>query len=173
YIPSSLSQSTLRPYTTLFRSCSDNSTNTPTISVSEESTYENTFIDLNLGVLFDFNLHLPHADHRWIKIWVEKYENGKKNTEPLTKLSYGNFPDESIDHHIGFGIIDPNNDEGTLGILYGSNMRTELIDMRGEFDQEYRNSLWDKALCEDYFQQILNEQRILSHYRETDNKKID
>src|SRR5699024_11873153 len=83
YIPSSLSQSTLRPYTTLFRSCSDNSTNTPTISVSEESTYENTFIDLNLGVLFDFNLHLPHADHRWIKIWVEKYENGKKDTEPL------------------------------------------------------------------------------------------
>ncbi|HLR75671.1 MAG TPA: hypothetical protein VK077_10375 [Virgibacillus sp.] len=153
--------------------CSDKSTDTPTISVSEESTYENTFTDLNLGVLFDFNLHLPHADHRWIKLWVEKYENGKKDTEPLTKISYGNFPDESIDHHLGFGIIDPNNDEGTLGFLYGSNMRTELIDIRGEFDQEYSNSLWDKALGEDDLQLRLNEPTILAAYRETDNHTIE
>jgi hypothetical protein len=41
------------------------------ISLNTDSEYVNTFIELQLGTLFDFNLKLTDADKSWVNIWVE------------------------------------------------------------------------------------------------------
>jgi len=54
----------------------------------------NTFEDLNLGILFDFDFTLPNADNSWVNLWVERYIDGEKESQRLTQLSYGNSPNE-------------------------------------------------------------------------------
>jgi len=40
------------------------------ISVNENSQYEKTFKDLNLGILYDYNLKVNNADKSWVNVWV-------------------------------------------------------------------------------------------------------
>lgn len=47
------------------------------ISSNTDSEYKNTFKELLIGELFDYNLKLPNADKSWVNIWVEGYSNGK------------------------------------------------------------------------------------------------
>jgi hypothetical protein len=71
---------------------------TPTISIHSDSDYVNTFDDLNLGVLFDFDFYMPNADERWVTLWVEKYVEGEKDSQSLAELSYGNSPAKTEDN---------------------------------------------------------------------------
>lgn len=65
------------------------------ISLNTESNYKKTFEELDLGIIFDFNLTLPNADKSWVEIWLEGYSDGKIiEPFPLTGLSYGSFPNE-------------------------------------------------------------------------------
>jgi hypothetical protein len=63
------------------------------ISSNPNSDYIKTFKDLNLGILFDFNLKLTRADKSWVTIWVEGYSNGNPiEASQFMELSCGSFP---------------------------------------------------------------------------------
>lgn len=104
--------------------CTNSSGNIATISVNSDSKYVNTFEDLNLGILFDFHFKLPNAEKSWVNLWVERYKDGKKETQPLTQLSYGNSPNKVDEGQLGFGMINPYS-EDTLVFLYGPGVRTQ------------------------------------------------
>jgi hypothetical protein len=110
--------------TILGSGCSNSDDKTATISVNSDSEYVNTCKDLNLGILFDFDFTLPNADKSWVNLWVERYNNGTKETQPLAQLSYGNSPNEVDEGSMGFGMINPDTDE-TMVFLYGPEVRTQ------------------------------------------------
>ena len=89
------------------------------ISSNTDSEYEKTFNELNLGILFDFDLKLPKADKSWVDIWVEGYSNGEViEPFPLTHLSYGLSPKELEEGKMGFGVINPNSDQMQFFLYY-------------------------------------------------------
>ncbi|MBB6217761.1 c-di-AMP phosphodiesterase-like protein [Anaerosolibacter carboniphilus] len=106
------------------------------ISSNADSEYENTFKELQLGILFDFDLRLPNADKSWVDIWVEGYSNGKAvEPFPLTQLSYGLSPKKVEEGKMGFGIINPNSKE-TQFFLYSSGVRTSPHSIDNNFFAE-------------------------------------
>lgn len=72
--------------------CTNANNQVATITANPNSTYETTFKDLGIGVLYDFNFYLPDADKRWVRMWVERYRDGQKDPQPLTQISYGLSP---------------------------------------------------------------------------------
>lgn len=103
--------------------CTQSNKKIATISVNKKSSYEQTFEDINLGILFDFDFFLPNADKRWVQLWVESYENGKQNPDNVIDLSYGLNPNKIEEGHLGFGII--NSDENTQQLfLFAPNVKS-------------------------------------------------
>lgn len=142
----------------------------PTISMNTNSKYEDTFKDLNLGILFDFDFTLPHADKRWVNLWVERYSNGKKDSEPLTELSYGNNPEEVEKGQIGFGIINPRT-EDTSVFLYGPGVSIHPL----RFEQDFRTNVqssWDYGIGKEKVELKLGETKILAAYKETGSNSM-
>lgn len=85
-----------------------------------------TFKRLNLGMLFDFELELPHADESWVYIWVERYSMGKKEEQPIISLSYGLDPSKRSKGMMGFAVIKGNSGIDQL-LLYSPTTSTGLI----------------------------------------------
>ena len=147
--------------------CSSTSKEVATISVNSDSDYTNTFQNLNLGLLYDFNFKLNQADERWVKLWVEKYNNGKKESQPLTELYYGNNPQEVEEGNLGFGIINTDSDD-YLVFLYGPgvSMRPSYIvreSSSGIISSSHTFNQDDDIHLE------LDETKILAAYNETEN----
>ncbi|RIW32005.1 hypothetical protein D3H55_14085 [Bacillus salacetis] len=142
----------------------------PVISINENSDYEKTFADLSLGVLFDFEFHLPHADDRWVTLWVEEYRNGAKETEPLTQLSYGNSPEQVEKGNLGFGIINPNSEDPQV-FLYGPGVKSMPEQVKTIFKQDMMTS-GEYALGEDEVELNLGETKILAVYRGTSGNSM-
>lgn len=130
----------------------------------------NTFEDLNLGILFDFDFTLPNADKSWVNLWVERYIDGKKESQPLTQLSYGNSPNEVEQGHLGFGMINPNL-EDTLVFLYGPAVRKypAIIEREPKTDV---SSSWDYAIGNEEVELDIGETKILAAYWETESNSI-
>ncbi|MCT2538240.1 hypothetical protein NC661_10590 [Aquibacillus koreensis] len=146
--------------------CSSQESKSPTISINAESEYVNTFEKLDLGLIFDFDFHLPNADQTWVTLWVEKYSEGKKDTEPVAILSYGNSPSEVEEGLLGFGMLNQNTDDTAI-FLYGPGVSIEPrnIDLLPESNLM---SSWDYALQDDEKLELqLGETKILASYRET------
>ncbi|RDW20855.1 hypothetical protein CWR48_04415 [Oceanobacillus arenosus] len=150
--------------------CTNSSDNIVTISVNSDSEYVNTFEDLNLGVLYDFDFKLPNADKSWVNLWVERYYYGKKESKPLTHLSYGNSPNEVDEGHLGFGMINPNS-EDTLVFVYGPGVSTQPSIIEDESKTDIISS-WDYAIGNEEIELELGETKILAVYRETEGNSI-
>ena len=150
--------------------CTNSSDKMATISVNSDSEYVNTFEDLNLGILFDFNFTLPNADKRWVNLWVERYIDGEIEQYPLTQLSYGISPNEVEEGHLGFGMINPNS-EDTLVFLYGPAVRSQpsIIEKEPKTDSI---SSWDYAIGNEEVELEIGETKILAAYRETESNSI-
>ncbi|WFT76457.1 hypothetical protein [Halobacillus naozhouensis] len=148
--------------------CSD--TKAPTISINKDSEYENTFRELNLGVLFDFDFYLPNANERWVTLWVDRYIDGKKDSQPIAKLSYGNSPNEVEDGHLGFGIINVNS-KSTLALLYGPGVSTQSSKISKKTMTNTING-WDYAIGKEEVELMLGETKLLAAYRETEDNSI-
>ncbi|MBP3950114.1 hypothetical protein [Bacillus suaedae] len=142
----------------------------PTISIDSDSDYVTTFKDLNLGVLYDFDFKLPNADNSWVNLWVERYNDGKLDSQPLTQLSYGNSPTEMEEGHLGFGIINPNS-EAPLVFLYGPGVRTQPSVIEKE-SKTIMASAWDYAIGNEDVELELGETTILAAYRETESNSF-
>lgn len=150
--------------------CTISNDKTATISVNSDSEYVNTFEDLNLGILFDFDFTLPDADESWVNLWVERYNDGTKETQPLTQLSYGNSPNKVDEGSMGFGMINPNT-EAPLVFLYGPDVRTQPQIIKKESNAN-RLSTWDYAIGEKEVELKMGETKILAVYRETENDSL-
>ena len=130
----------------------------------------NTFEDLNLGILFDFDFTLPNADKSWVNLWVDRYIDGEKESQPLTQLSYGNSPNEVEEGHLGFGMINPNS-EDTLVFLYGPAVSTHPSIIERESMTDVSSS-WDYAIGNEKVDLDIGETKILAAYRETESNSI-
>lgn len=150
--------------------CSISDDKTATISVNSKSDYVNTFEDLNLGILFDFDFTLPNADKSWVNLWVDRYNNGTKDTQPLTRLSYGNSPNKVDEGPMGFGMINPNS-EDTMVFLYGPDVWTQPKIIEKEFT-ENSLSTWDYAIGKGKVTLKMGETKVLAVYRETENGSL-
>ena len=137
-----------------------------TIEVNSESEYVDTFDDLNLGVLFDFNIKLPNADKSWVNLWVERYIDGELESEPLTQLSYGNSPNKVQEGHLGFGMINTSAEDDMLVFLYGPSVRTNPERIVKEAKSGVFSGT-DYAIGNDKVELELGETKILGVYRET------
>ena len=85
---------------------SEKSTKIAYISANDNSHYQTTFSELNLGLVRDYQLMLPNADKSWVTIWVEGYRDGEKvGIAPLAELSYGLHPEKVSKGSMGIGII--------------------------------------------------------------------
>jgi hypothetical protein len=140
------------------------------VTANSDSEYVKTFNDLNLGILFDYDFSLPNADKRWVNLWVERYHNGKKDSNPLTQLSYGNSPKEVEEGHLGFGMINPNSAE-PLVFLYGPGVRNLPVAIEKDANTNTLSS-WDYAIGKEKVELKLGETKILAVYRETKSDSL-
>ncbi|WHX27957.1 hypothetical protein QNH47_08960 [Virgibacillus halodenitrificans] len=139
----------------------------PTISNITDSKYTETFNELNLGTLFDYNLYLPHADKRWVRLWVEKYQDGKKEDQPVTELSYGMSVNKVDEGHLGFGMLS---DSSVL--LYGPNVNIQPEQIDLNLNEEYITS-WGHAIEEGKEIDLeLGKTKLLAAYWQTASNKI-
>jgi len=136
------------------------------VSTNVDSKYQGTFKELNLGVLFDFNLKVPNADRSWVNIWVEGYSNGKAvEPFPLRQLSYGLGPRQVEEGHMGFGIINPNSDEPQL-FLYSSGASINPRGIENNFLIKSGISSWDYAIGSEPVGLEPGEEKVLAVYRQ-------
>lgn len=140
-----------------------------TISRASNSEHVSTFKELNLGELYEFDLTLNHADKTWVTIWIEKYEDGKKDAQPPFELSYGSAPDKVQQGELGFGII--RTDKDPLGFLYAPGVKTtpqkiENIRSVGVFTG------WDYAIEEEKVALKEGKTQLLGAYRVSKGNSI-
>ncbi len=140
-----------------------------TISLNPDSAYEQTFEDLPLGELYNFNLKLAQADQSWVTFWVEGYQYGEQ-AEPfrLTELSYGKSPDPVVEGSMGFGIINAQ-DKKKLLFMYAPEVSSvpheigELLTADG-----VRGTSWDYAIGEEEVALAPGETKLLGVYRQVE-----
>lgn len=149
--------------------CSSESSNNNKIayiSANLDSEYNNTFKDLQLGVLFDFDLKLPDADKSWVDIWVEGYRNGKAvEPFPLTQLSYGLSPKQVEEGPMGFGILNPNSSEAQF-FLYSTGVRTNPNSIDNSLLSKHGISTWEYAIGDKKIGLESGEEMVLAVYRQ-------
>ncbi len=140
------------------------------ISVKEDSKYIETFKELNLGVLQDYNLKLMNADKTWVNIWVEKYVDGKREPEPLAELSYGNSPKKVNQGSVVFGMINPHSEE-PLVILNGPAVSVTPHKIE-KLLSSFGASGWETVIGEEEVKLELGETYILGAYRVNEEPAI-
>lgn len=148
----------------------DNNNKIATISVNSDSEYVNTFEDLQLGTLFDFDLNIFNADERWIDLWVEKYIDGEMESQPLVHLSYGNSVNEVDEGKVGFGIIKPNS-EDAYAFLYGPGVKVGSAKMEQE-PIDISMIAGQYAIGNEEVELQLGETKLLAAYRESERDSI-
>lgn len=144
------------------------------ISANENSEYEKVYKELGLGILYDFDFKLPYADQSWVDIWVESYKDGQK-LEPfhLIGLSYGNSPQQVEEGHMGFGLINPISESGSI-FMYSQNVKAPPI----RIDNQLLNNSaafygWDYAIGSEKVGLESGETKLLAVYRQGKNNRIE
>lgn len=143
------------------------------ITANSNSEYENVFKDLGLGILYDFNLKLPHADESWVHIWVEGYSNGQK-MEPfhLIDLNYGESPEPTNEGHMGFGFINPRSEDASL-FLYSNSVKAPPTKLNNLMvDLSSMASSWGYSIGDEEIGLNSGETKLLAVYRATKDNKI-
>lgn len=144
------------------------------IKANLNSEYEKVYKDLGLGILYDFDYKLPYADQSWVNIWVEGYLDGKK-MEPfhLTELSYGLNPEPMVEGRMGFGLINPTSEDGSL-FLYSGQVKAppKRLNNQMQLHNNTMASSWDYAIGDEQIGLNSGETRLLGVYRKTNKKTI-
>lgn len=108
--------------------------------------------DLNLGIVFDYNFKLNNADENWVDLLVERYKDGQLESNSLTKLSYGQSPNEVEKGNIGFGILET--DDDSFVFLYAKSMSQKIEKIQST---EGNVSGWYSAFIDETAKLKLNE----------------
>lgn len=142
------------------------------INANEDSEYENTIRDLNLGVLFDFNIELPYANETMVSLWVQGYLNGEEmDADDLASIRFGNFPEEEAEERLGFGLLNPDHQtfflytpSGTAGPHFPEN--NPVITTEDTF------STWEYAISEEPTGLSEGEATVLAAFRQTKGESM-
>ncbi|MDR5659846.1 hypothetical protein RH915_10130 [Serpentinicella sp. ANB-PHB4] len=138
------------------------------VSANADSEYENTFKELNIGVLFDFNFKLPKANQSEVNIWVEGYKDGEiVEPYPLRQLTYHSHPNEEIKGKMGLGIISPGSDQAQL-FLYSDNVRMNPRLIEKDFFVNHGSSSWGYAIDSEFVGLESGKEIILAVYGQAD-----
>lgn len=159
--------------TLLLSSCANIEDKTAEIKPMPDSDYVKTFEELNLGNLFDFEFELENADKRWVRLWVERYQDGEKDREPITELMYGQSPisDETSKGHVGFGIIQSNESEPSY-FLYAPGVSSAPNKSVEKTMSDTSMTTWDYAFPDEKVDLLLNEEKVLAAYRSTSSNQM-
>jgi hypothetical protein len=137
------------------------------ISVDEGSNYKETFDDLGIGRVFNYNLHLLEADESWVNVWLEGYQNGQLiEPNPLSGMNYGLSLNEEERGKMGFGIINSNIEP--LVFFYTHEIRVHPKMIQEDVFLNKGISLWNYAIDEEKVQLKYGEEKILAVYRENE-----
>ncbi|MFC4560098.1 hypothetical protein ACFO3D_18220 [Virgibacillus kekensis] len=139
-----------------------------TISANPDSNYVKTFKDLELGILYDFKFNLENAKEKWVNVWVERYTDGKKDSNPLVDLSYGMSPRDSLTGHLGFGIINPNSDS-TMVFLYAPGVKSHPILLAQPFPKNHPRT-WGYSIGDEEVELEPEKTKVLGVYRQSSSK---
>lgn len=141
------------------------------IKVNKQSPYEQTFKDLHLGPLLDFNLRLPEADQTWVNIWVEGYQDGKPMSPlKLAELSYGESPEPTAEGPLVMGIVNAAAGKPLI-FLYSSGASVVPQALDFVLNREgVGGSTWSYAFGDEEVGFEAGETKVLGVYREV--KKI-
>ncbi|UNK16894.1 hypothetical protein MNQ98_20685 [Paenibacillus sp. N3/727] len=157
--------------------CSKDTTpenNVAFISANENLEYEKVYKELGLGVLYDFDFKLPYADQSWVNIWVEGYQNGQK-MDPfhLIELSYGKSPQQVEEGHMGFGLINPISEAGSI-FMYSHNVKAPPIRIDNQIlNNSASFNVWDYAIGSEKVSLESGETKLLAVYRQGKNNTIE
>jgi hypothetical protein len=157
--------------TVLLSSCAPNENKVAEIEPAPESEYAKTFEELSVGILFDFQFELQNADQRGVKLWVERYQDGKKDDYPAVDLVYGKSPNEKDEGHLGFGIINSNTNK-PLYFLYAPGVNLEPQNHSGASTVERSMATWDYAFKDKKVSLTLDEEKVLAAYRSTTSNEM-
>lgn len=149
--------------------CQGKKTNIATIRINHDSNYIDTFENLSMGNIFDFEFTLPEAENKWVTLWVERYIDGVKDTEPLISLNYGESLNEVEEGHLGFGLADIDSDE-SLAILYAPGVSTRSVIEHESKEGVF--SSWDYTVDEDPIELEISVAKVLAIYREVEGDSI-
>ncbi|WP_058308186.1 hypothetical protein [Gracilibacillus massiliensis] len=151
--------------------CNTGNTDTISITATPESDYRNTFEELGLGQLFDFDFILPNADTSWVTLWVEKYSDGEKEKEkePIAELSYGMSPNKKDEGKLGFGMINPRSEDSQV-FLYGPG--TTLHPSKKELGLDAKSSFTWGYATEETINLEIGETKVLAGYRQATGNSI-
>lgn len=136
------------------------------ISVETNSKYQETFEELNLGLIFDYHLKLPRADESWVKLWVEAYSEGELIEPPLSVLEYGQSADQEEEGNIGVGIINADSEERQF-FLYGPSVRLAPHSIDQDIFLTEGISNYDYAIDNKQVALTSGEEKILAVYRQS------
>lgn len=157
--------------TVLLSSCSANENKVAEIEPAPESEYAKTFDELVLGTLFDFKLEVQNADQRWVKLWVERYQDGKKDVDSVVDLIYGESLDETDEGHVGFGIINSETDE-PLYFLYAPDIKLNPQKSSKKANLQSSMATWEYAFKDEKVSLALDEEKVLAAYRSTTSNEM-
>ncbi len=149
--------------------CNINNNNTISITATPESEYRNTFEELSLGQLFDFEFILPNADTSWVTLWVERYSDGKKEEQPIAELSYGRSSNKKDEGKLGFGMINPRSEDSQV-FLYGPG--TTLQPSKTELGLDTNSSFTWGYATEETIKLEIGETKVLAGYRQAAGNSI-
>lgn len=136
------------------------------ISSKPDSEHQNTFEDLQLGTLFDFDLKLLRADKSWVYIWIEGYQNGKAvEPSPLMQLSYGFSPEQVEESRMGFGILNLTDDEQQF-LLYSSGAQVSSNKIDQNLLSKYGVRTWAYAIGDKKIGLESGKEMLLAVYRQ-------
>lgn len=136
------------------------------VSVNTKSTYQKTFEELDLGLIFDYYLKLPRADESWVQLWVEGYSDGQQIEPELSILEYGQSVNQEEEGNIGVGIINPNNEERQV-FLYGPNVSITPHTINQDIFLTEGISSWDYAIDNKQVGLAPGEEKIIAVYRQS------
>lgn len=136
------------------------------ISAEKNSKYQETFEELDLGLIFDYHLKLPRADESWVKLWVEAYSEGELIEPALSVLEYGHASNQEETGNIGVGIIQADSEDRQF-FLYGPDVRLSPHSVDQKIFLTDGISNWDYAIDTNQIGLASGEEKILAVYRQS------
>lgn len=102
---------------------------TAILTIQENSPHAETFTELGLGYLLNYNLELKEADRLWVKLWIEGYEDGQPiRSDSIIELSYGQHPEALYDGPLRWAILKLETDKVAMSLQSGGAKVTKTLD---------------------------------------------
>lgn len=139
------------------------------ISVNQESDYTSTFSELDLGIVFDYLLTIDRPENQLIEMWVESYQNGELEKEPLVQLIMNIDSQPVKKERFGLGIIKE--DQSSQAFLYGPGVKASSVKFE-KVPSQHGVSSWGTTIGEKAENLQMNQTYLLGVYVESHSNSM-